>query len=134
MKQKFILERDDMEKLKKGEVISLAFAGGKIDLEADLGKRSYLVSPIDKAERESMRLQVLRHMEETKHPVKVREIADVLGLKSAQLYGVLTKLAKKKAVVNSDQGWRLVHETSAVKPVPVLASKNGHAKAHTNGR
>lgn len=135
MKQKFILEKEDLEILRSGGTINLAFAGGKIELAAE-SKKMY--SPRQLGQDGQQLIQrTMQLLTESRQPMKSGAIALALGVEAKSVYGTIYALSKKKLIVGSTEGWRPVIETSATKQKKLpaaVASTNGHAKASSNGR
>lgn len=130
MKQKFILEKEEMDILKQGGSINLNFAGGKIELSAEVNK--YRAGSYRDANSPTNKQRILAVLRDSREPMLPAQIAPLVGTKKENIYAHLYQLSKKKLVIGSDAGWRIVHETTAKLPA-ALTQKNGH-KVTANGR
>lgn len=129
MKQKFVLENEDMEILKNNGTIELAFAGGKIQLSAELvGGHSR--QPKDAQLHREQKLAVANYLKLVGKPILVMDLSEKLGLSKQKISGILYGMKMRKEVVNSDIGWRPVTEIQQVKPKSLVSSHKGSS----NGR
>lgn len=134
MRQKFILEKEDIETLRNGGTINLAFAGGKIELGAEAGRKQ-LIGYEGRKENEAKKESIHDYLNHKKVPASAKEIGTALGIRNQDVHSALSKLKKQKRVVGSDNGWRIVHEAAIVKPIrPALVHSNGYSKVKSNGR
>lgn len=129
MKQKFILEKSDIEKLRSGGTIDIAFNGGKIELVAETTRPG---APMGGYENNRIiKDNVVKLLEERKVPMRVKEISDTLGILNSDAWAAIGKLKSQKRVVGSDAGWRFIFNTSAIAPGKIgkhLIGSNGHSK------
>lgn len=109
--QSIVLEKIDIEKLNSGQVVSLGIFDGKT-VEVSFEKKRKYSNRWDPKSIE-IKNNVLEYIKNSRTPVMPMAIATALNLPRALVHSKLTTLRIAKCIVNSTQGWRPVHTTTA---------------------
>lgn len=122
MRQGFILEKSDLELLKSGGIIPLAFPGGTIELKMEAGGT---YKPRMNSDTPGAREAVFNFLQKAGKPTKAAEISHETGISNGKVHTILAHFKHKKRIINSDSGWRIVTDTIAFKSKK-LAHVNGN--------
>lgn len=110
MRQQFILEKEDYEFLKSGGKIPL---GGKIELAGDV-PRKYIANG-DRGKNAQIREKIISYLRNQREPMAVKNICSALGLDNKMAHNMIQILMAQKLVIGSANGWRAVHDATAIK-------------------